>query len=260
MDIYLAYYPQTFLLVFFRLAALVTGTTIFGQNLFPRQIRIFLALTLALILTPTVPVAWAEAARELKTLPWLLVGIGAEVLLGITIALLCEIFVGVISVAGYIAGWSSSLMMSQTVDPTSGVSNNIMGIILQVTFMMLMFCLGVHLVLLQLLHRSFSTIPPAVFWLSDDALIHIVSLGQLMFEWGMIITAPLFAGSMIMNTCMGLLAKVAPDFNILFLSLPIRLGMGMLLMACVLRYGGDRLYQVIKALLDHCEWIFQGAL
>jgi flagellar biosynthesis protein FliR len=57
---------------------------------------------------------------------------------------------------------------------------------------------------------------------------------------------------MVLNAGMGLIAKMSPQFNVLFLALPIRLGTGMLMMGFFLRYGGGHMREIIKTMLEYC--------
>ena len=65
-----------------------------------------------------------------------------------------------------------------------------MGLLLQLVFLMLIWSHGGHLILLQILFKSFFTVPPTFAWLSNEIPELVVALGQLMFEWGIKMAAP----------------------------------------------------------------------
>ena len=45
--------------------------------------------------------------------------------------------------------------------------------------------------------RSFAAVPPQLTWLSSGLLSNLLSLGTLMFEWGIKLAAPVLAGVLI---------------------------------------------------------------
>ena len=53
----------------------------------------------------------------------------------------------------------------------------------------------------------------------------------------------------------GLVARLAPDFNILFLSLPVRLGMVILIYGLIFRYGAVFLDRIMQSMLEECARI-----
>ena len=252
MDIELSFYPQALLLVITRIAGVTSGTVIFGKALAPMKVRILLAFAIAMVFTPLIPDEWARTAVAMDSMPKMMMGMLGELLLGFTIALVCEMFVGVFMITGFVMGWASSLMMSKTMDPVSGIQNNVMGLLLQLVFLMLIWSHGGHLILLQILFKSFFTVPPTFAWLSNEIPELMVALGQLMFEWGIKMAAPVIAAGLVINAGMGLVSKMAPQFNVLFLSMPIRLGAGMMMMGLFLRYGSGQMREVIKVMLEYC--------
>lgn len=252
MDIQLSYYPQALLLVIARVASITCGTVVFGKELAPLEMRVLMAFAIAMVVTPLAPESWAQAAMAMNDLPKMTMGLLGEALLGFSIALICELFVGIFVMSGFILGWASSLTMSQEIDPVSGVENNELGILMQLVFLLLIWLHGGHLILLEIMVKSLQTVPPTFAWLNGQVTEMMVALGGLMFEWGVKLAAPVIAAAMILNAAMGLIAKMAPQFNILFLSLPIRLGSGMLMMGFFLRYGGGHFREIIKQMLEYC--------
>ena len=258
MDIYLSYYPQTFLLVLARVLSIVGGTAVYGKSSVPVRLRVSIGFIIALVFTPLVPTAWAEAAAGLNTMPELVFGVLGEILLGGVIALICDLFMSICLVAGQAIGFASSLTMSQAVDPVNGYSNNIVGLIIQMTFFMLVLVSNAHLLLLKMLFGSFAAVPPQLTWLSSGLLSNLLSLGTLMFEWGIKLAAPVLAGVLIIDAGFGLISKMAPDFNILFLSLPVRLFAGISLLGLIVRFGGGLFDRLIETMMAYCARVLTG--
>lgn len=252
MEIQFGFFPQTLLLVLARTASLVGTVPFLGANVSP-QLRAIIALVLTLAILPVIPPEWADTARRIHAPPELVLAILNEVLIGLSVGLLCNIFMGASNVGGSIVGTESSLMMSQSIDPTSGISSTIMATIMQTVFILLVLLSNGHLVLLKFLATSFTPLTSPMTWLTADIHSLLVSAGALMFEWGLKIALPLIAMSLITNACLGLIARLAEDFDVLFLALPVRLGLGICIFGLVMRCSYGMFEKLIRQMLICCN-------
>ena len=55
----------------------------------------------------------------------------------------------------------------------------------------------------------------------------IVEAGSAMFVAGLRLAAPLLAAFMVLMVALALLARLVPEMNILFISMPLRVGLGL---------------------------------
>jgi flagellar biosynthetic protein FliR len=256
MDIQFGYYPQLFLLVLTRIAAIVGGLMIFGKGRVPPRIRSALILALAFMFTPLLSAEWVQVGAGITNLFELTLAVLNEVLLGLVLALVCDIIFMLCQMAGFIIGFGASLTMAQAIDPTSGTSGEILGSILQLTCFMVLILNDAHLVVIKLLFQSFSVLPhnPAE-WFSQNLLSDVVMLLTKAYEWGVRLAAPAIAIGFLLDLSFGLIAKMAPDFDILFLSLPIRLFLGIAIIGYILHYSGPFFDSVTELFLSACKRI-----
>jgi flagellar biosynthetic protein FliR len=211
-----------------------------------------MALVITVALLPTLPPAWADAAREIQTLPGMLLALLNEVLLGATVALICNVFIGACLLAGGLAGQASSLMMAQSIDPFSGSSSQIMEQILQVLFVLLVLLHGGHLALLQMLGASFKAVPPAMTWISGSLGDTILSQGTSLFAMGLQLAMPLLAGGLVVSVCFGLIGRLAPEFDVMYMSFPVHLAVGLMLFGLLIRFGAGTFTRMIDQMLTQC--------
>lgn len=258
MTISLAYAPQVCILVLARVAGVIGGVSFFGRARVPPRIRVCTSLVLTLALLPLIPPAWHKTAASLQGTGELLMALTGEVLMGLVIAFICDLFIGVFIMAGAIAGLSSSLQMAQTVDPASGVSNPIISELLQLLFVLLVLLQDGHLVLIRLLFESFAVVPPGGTLTATGLWTHLVAMGGIIFEWGVSLAAPLVAAALIVDVSMGLMARMAPDFEIMFLSLPVRLAVAFITLGMTVRYMGPFANRVLERMLAECARVFVG--
>ena len=251
MEIQLGCYPQVFLLTLARTAAIVFALPFFDFRV-ETQIRIGIALAITLALLPVLPGSWIQAATALHTLPEILLAMLNEVLLGATIGFICNLFVGACQLAGEIMGISSSLSATASVDPTSGVASPVLLQVMSTAFLLMILLSNSHLILLRMLATSFRTVPPAMTWITSGLGERIVSLGSGMFTLGVGLAMPLMAAALLVDVCFALIARLVPEVNILFLSLPVRLTVGFSLFGIVLHCSAGRFGRLIEKMLEQC--------
>ena len=254
MEIQFGCYPQVFLLTLARTAAIVFALPFFDVRL-EVQIRVGVALAITLALLPVLPNSWVLAASGLHTMPDLLLAMLNEVLLGAAIGFICNLFVGACQMAGEIMGFSSSLSSAQSFDPFNGVSSPIMVQVMTTAFVLMILLSNSHLALLRMLATSFRTLPPAMTWVTNGLAGHILTLGSNMFTLGIGMAMPVMAAALLVDTCFGLIAKLVPEVNILFLSLPVRLTIGFALFGLVLRCSAGSFSRLIQQMLEQCALV-----
>jgi flagellar biosynthetic protein FliR len=258
MDIQVACYPQVFVLILTRFSAVIGSTSIFGRSLVPPKIRVGAAFAVALLLTPMAPAGWVEACAQLNTMPALVLAMLGEALLGAAIGLVCDVFISVCLFAGYLAGLSCSLSMAEVIDPVNGVSNNILGELMQLVFWMIILASNAHLLLIKMLAGSLGTLPPLTLWCTQDILSQLASLGSVVFTTGIRLVTPVVAAVLIVDCSFGLVSRMAPDFNILFLSFPVRLLVGLAAFGCVFRFGNAAMLRLMENWLAVCSRLLSG--
>ncbi|HBA85816.1 MAG TPA: hypothetical protein DCZ95_17165 [Verrucomicrobia bacterium] len=246
MDIQLGNLPQVYLLTLFRVLAILMPIMIYGRVLVPVKIMVMIAVVVTLALVPMVPAVWIDAAASLRTVPELLFAVLGEIVLGYAVGLIMNTFISICLMGGTIAGWGSSLMMAETIDPVSGINNVILSEIIQNLFILLFFISNTHLVVLKMMAVSFQIVPPSLSWLNEGMLEYIVSLGSLIFTWGVRFGLPIMGAILIIDAALGMIARMAPDFDILFLSFPIRLSVGLFVLGISIREGAGFFNRLIE--------------
>ncbi|HEW78540.1 MAG TPA: hypothetical protein ENH34_01035, partial [Phycisphaerales bacterium] len=94
---------------------------------------------------------------------------------------------------------------------------------------------GHHLFLL-IISRSYEAFPvgsiPTIPVLADG----IVKAGSTMLMAGLRLAAPMLAAFLLLMVVLAVLARIVPEMNILFISLPLRVGLGLLMVAMFLPF------------------------
>ena len=252
MELQFGFLPQTFLLVVFRVLAILVPIMIYARSVVRPRIMVAIAFVMSIALMPVIPESWVTASQMIVNIPSLIIAVINEIILAAALTLVIEVFIGIFEFGGYIASWGSSLMMAKELNPMSNAQSSIYSHIIQSLFIVVFFINGGHLVLLRMLSTSFIAVPTQMQWLNGNHVEYLVSLGSVMFRWGLKFGIPILAASLTINVSMGMIARMAPDFNVLFLSLPVRLFVGMTVFSMCVRYSGGFFDRVIDMMMKSC--------
>lgn len=260
MEMNLPIYPIAMLLVLIRFAALIGMTAVFGRRLISVRIRMAIAISLTWFAVVHLPPEWLENCQGINTLGGLVVAGAGELLLGAAMGLVCDMFFAILNMTGMVFGRESSLMMARMMDPASGEDDIIISTLFSILFSLLVILWDGHLIVIKVVMQSFKVLPPGFFWFREELLELFVTLGGDIFAWGVRFALPATVGGLLVAVAMGLMAKMAPEFNVLFLSLPIRLGVGIGMLSLFLLYGRDPLYHVFETMLLHMKYVMVGGV
>jgi flagellar biosynthetic protein FliR len=110
---------------------------------------------------------------------------------------------------------------------------------MEMVFILLFLAADGHHVLWIALARSYETFPIGSLPAIDKLTASITEAGSTMLILGLRMSAPILAAFLLMMVVLAFLARVAPETNILFLSLPLKVGMGLLMVGIFLPFIGN---------------------
>jgi flagellar biosynthetic protein FliR len=251
-------WPQVFFLVLARVAGILNTVPFFwGYHASP-AIRVASSLAVALVLTPLAPAPWLAAAAGMNTLFGVFLGMLGEVAFGAAVGLICNVCVATVTVGGSEIAQSAGLQMAEELDPQSGISNTIMTNLLNMIFLLVVVLGNGHLALLRLTAASFFYAGPQLAWLHQGWVTGLISLGSDMFHWGLRIAAPVMAAMLVVNSGFALIARLAQEFDVLFLSIPVRLVVTFVVLGITLRFSQSVLQGIMNRMLEICARVMAG--
>lgn len=228
-------HAQLFLLIFARVLALVWIAPLISSGSVPRIARIGLALFAAVTVFPWVlqqgyPIPDTGLAYAALVLGEALVGF----ILGFYLVLIYSAFL--------IAGQFFSLQMgfgaSQVFDPLSQIQIPIMGQFLNLIAMFIFVTIGgFQRIFLVGVYRSFQAARAVDFITEKDYILRTMFRSlSLLFEQALIISFPILGTLVLVSISMGLLAKAAPQMNLLMMGFPVAIGVAFLVILLALPF------------------------
>lgn len=216
-----------FALILARTSAFVGVVPIFGAQTVPVQVRAGLAVVMAVFLAIIQPPPaltggeghWLSAALMLIE----------EVLCGLALGLAARLIFSAVQQGGLIIGREMGFTMAFIVDPSTGDESDPLGMFLETVFLLLFLAAGGHHLLLRLMAGSYRVLPagqsPDLGLLASGVL----AAGSAMLTFALKLAGPILAALLIMAVVLAVLSRVLPEMDILFTSLPLRVGLGLLL-------------------------------
>ncbi|MCE5184982.1 MAG: flagellar biosynthetic protein FliR [Planctomycetaceae bacterium] len=225
-----------FVLILTRISAFFATAPLFNWQSIPLPSKITIALLLSAFFAALTTCPYS--ADILNPLEVLLL-LANEFIYGAAMGLVAYCIFTVVRQAGEIIEQQIGLNMSNILDPFSDEPGQPVGMILETLFVLLLFTTESHHLLLQILSRSFDSYGPgfvpgfsAMF---ESVLKATVALLMLALQ----MSAPLLAAFLLLMVVLAFMARVAPESNILFLSLPLRVGIGLIMLAVFIPFLAD---------------------
>ena len=201
----------------------------------PQLGKIGLSLFLAVAAFPMV----LEAGYQLPEDPvhYFLLILG-EALIGLMIGFMLVLVFAIFQMAGQFFSLQMGFGASQVFDPMAQIQIPLLGQFLNIVAMLVFLSLaGFHKFVLVGVYRSFQALRAVDLVLGRDALFDMFlgSLGRL-FQAALTVSFPILGTLFLVSVSMGLLAKAAPQMNILMMGFPVAIGVAFLIIFISIPY------------------------
>lgn len=222
---------QLFFLAFTRVMAVIIAIPMLGGQMIPVQVRIGLGLLLTAVL-----VNWVPLPAEAESIPLFpfAVAVGREILIGTLSGFAAYLTFGAVQMAAEMMGLGSGFGAGRVLNPAlADPSSAFDQLIILVAFLLFMIMDGHHSVILAL-QRTFVIIPvnAPLPDLSAEVLLRMTA--QLILS-GLQMALPVVAALLMTDLTLGLLARVAPQIQVFFLGMPLKVGISLIMVTLLLR-------------------------
>ena len=215
-----------FMLIVTRIGAFFATAPLFSWQTIPVRSKITIALILAGFFAAITPYPPPSATiHPIEAFVFLF----DETVYGLAVGLVAYSLLAVIRVAGGIIEQQMGLTMANVMDPFLGEESCPIGTLLEIIFVLMLFATEGHHLLLHILSRTFEGYQPGAIPTIEALVGSVLKAGSAMMMLALQLAAPILATFLLLVVVLAFMARVAPEANVLFLSLPLRCGLGLLM-------------------------------
>jgi len=215
-----------FVLPFCRIGAMLMAAPMFGARLVPARVRIVLALVLAASLAAIIPSP--GTIDPLSAAGFLMVA--QEILIGATMGFMVQMVFDAVIIGSQTIAMSMGLGFAMLVDPQRGMNVPILSQFFIILTTMMFLALNGHLILIEVLVRSFITLPPGGASFGTDGIWTVVSWGTQMFAGAILIALPAVVALLVVNLAYGVISRAAPTLNLFAVGFPSTILLGFVIL------------------------------
>lgn len=220
-----------FLLPLIRMLAFIATAPIFGHMSVPARVKVGLAFVATIAIAPTLPQpAYTLASGEGVQL------VIEQILIGVAMGFSLQLIIASIQLAGELIGVQLGFNFAGFFDPQTASQGTPIGAWLGLLALLVFLAINGHLIVLDALADSFRAMPltPDAVRLTDWRRLAL--LGGELFRIGLYVALPVLGAMLVCNITLGLLARVAPQLNVLAIGFPVTLLVGFMILLASLPF------------------------
>ena len=201
----------------FRIGAMVMAAPVLGARSVPMRARLVITLALTLIIAPLIP---PVPVVDLLS-PLTLIIIVQQVLIGVILGFTAQLVFSAVITGGQVIAMQMGLGFSLMVDPQNGAQAPVLSQFYVMFAILIYLTLDGHLVLIQILVDSFTTLPVGIEGLQVKDYRTLANWGSQIFAGGLVIALPAIASLLVVNIAFGVMTRAAPQLNIFAIGFPV---------------------------------------
>ncbi|WP_213762716.1 flagellar biosynthetic protein FliR [Caballeronia sp. dw_19] len=231
---------------FCRIVVALLSAPVLGEVMVPMRARIMLALLLAVVIVPGLPAMPAVEPLSLQGS----IAMAEQILIGGMLGFVFHLVLAALMIFGATVSSQMGLSMAQINDPLNGQSSDVVSSLMYVVFILLFFAVDGHLLITQILVKSFHIWPVGSLAFDTGALKRLALALAWMFSAALALSLPVVFATMVMQIGLGFLNRVAPTLNLFALGFSVTTMFGLLLLTLLMPSLPDHFNQMISHVLN----------
>ncbi len=222
-------------LIFSRIGATLMLLPGFGELYVPQRYRLLLALVMAGLLTPVLaPIMPALPASPSQ----LVMLVGGEVVIGVFIGTIARVLVSALETAGSVVSMQMGLSNAQMFNPIADQQQSpLPSAFYGMLGVVMIFLTDMHHLLLRATVESYAVFQPGAFPAVGDLSDVLARMAAESFRLGIEMAAPFIVLGLVFFIALGVIARLVPQIQILFVAQPLQILGGLVVFAFVLATG-----------------------
>lgn len=248
--------PQIWALVFvmIRVGAAFVAAPVFGNVSVPLPVRVTLSGAIGVLVMGSNNIVPPPQVFAFATF----LAIAAEALVGLALGFILQIAFAAPLIAGEIISGSMGLGFANMIDPNSGRATPAIGQFLSILMTLLFLSLDGHLILVDMILKSYVALPPGAAWISAGQLRDIALFGGYAFLAGLLLALPVGFLLLCLNLIIGMISRSAPALNLFSIGLPASLAVGVIALAIAFPAMGDYMLVIVRETLAATDSLVLG--
>ncbi len=235
--------PKLWALIFVmvRIGAAFVAAPVFSAVSIPVTVRVALSGAIGVLVLAVHPVAPPPHVFAFATF----LAVASEALVGFALGFILQIAFAAPMIASEVIGTSMGIGFASAIDPQNGRSTPALGQFFSMMLTLLFLSVNGHLVLVEMIVKSYDALPPGGAWLAPRQLENIALFGGYTFLAGLLLALPVGFLLLVLNLIVGMISRSAPSFNLFAVGLPASLAVGVVALAIGFPAMGDYLLVII---------------
>jgi len=247
---------MTFFFVYVRVSSAVLTTPILSNTSVSRPIKAGIAFWITIVLLgpvwglntaqtgPVIPLV----ARQFQGFIDFSLAVAGEVLVGMTLGFIAQVFLNTIGIAGEIIGQQAGFSAASVFDPLTGQDIFLMAQIQTWIGTLVFLVLDGPIKVLEVLSDSFNVLAPGEGFplrrLTEAGYETLLfsegqrtALASIMFKVGVQLAAPMIAAMILISLAEAFIARTVPQLNVMAISFAVRIGISLLFIFSLMRFS-----------------------
>ncbi len=220
-------------MVLTRISAFFLVIPVFSWKSIPVRIKVSMTLLLTIFFSMITP--FPVDTGRISNIEAILL-ISNEAVYGLALGLIVSFIFAAIKIGGRIVEREMGFAMAEILDPLTGETTQPLSSLLEMIFILLFLSANGHHLLLLVISKSYESFPAGSIPTIPVLTGGLIQAGSAMLVAGLKLSAPILAAFLLLMVVLAILARMVPEINILFISLPMRVGMGFLMMTIFLPF------------------------
>ncbi|MFA7632039.1 MAG: flagellar biosynthetic protein FliR [Thiohalomonadaceae bacterium] len=149
-----------------------------------------------------------------------------QIVIGSAMGFTLQLVFAAVTTGGQVVAMQMGLGFASMVDPQNGMQVPVLSQIYLLLVTLLFLTFNGHLLMIEMVAESFTTLPIAIDGLTRNGFWHLVIWGTQMFAGALSLALSAVASLLVVSIAFGVMARAAPQLNIFAVGFPVSLIMG----------------------------------
>ena len=227
---------------------MVMTAPFFSTATFPMRVKLFFSLVISLLLAFVIPAQNVVLPVESGVI-FMASAIILEALVGIALGLVGQLIFAGLELAGSLISLKVTLSFAQMVDTLSQEQSDIISNLFRMLAVLVFLNIDGDKMFINALARSFEVIPVNSAEI-ERAGIYLLEVATYLFIIGVQIASPFLIVLFLLDLALAIFARIMPQANLMFIAIPVKLGIGFALLLLILPYLPDAFELMFSRLFD----------